>query len=247
LGKALTEAASTESLEQIVSNRHESDETMAKRIAVKYLDALASEVRNDPDAFMLQETLQRAGARLVHTLESLRYGQPDWFRHTEVEAERRESLFLEGFVRQVAGTGGLVADAMARQAAASCGERLLGSDGPLLRAVREAPATDSAYLSDELFCLVFELFFKKALANFVTTIIAGKVSLALPLLHVVDPAGKIAEWAGEQVAARIPDPCKESEGLTDKPSLAELADGLVAETVKRAIGLPLNGSEATTT
>ena len=58
-----------------------------------------------------------------------------------------------------------------------------------------------------------------------------------PLLHVIDPAGKIADWVGEQVVARIPDPCAEGETLGDKPSLAELAQGLLAESVDRALGI----------
>ncbi len=34
-----------------------------------------------------------------------------------------------------------------------------------------------------------QLFFKDALARFITTIIAGKVRLAFPVLHAIDPVG----------------------------------------------------------
>jgi hypothetical protein len=209
----------------------------ARDIARQYLDALAGTLRDDPDAFRLREAMLGAGGRLVGILDSLRSGSADWFPPAGDEEEDRLATFLGRFVENVAGTSGLIADVAIREAAVTCGEELLDAPGPVRDAVRDGKAVSGPALSDELFCLVFRLFFKDTITSFITTIIAGKVKLAVPLLHVIDPAGKIADWVGEQVVARIPDPCAEGETLGDKPSLAELAQGLVAESVDRALGI----------
>ena len=70
--------------------------------------------------------------------------------------------------------------------------------GPLQEAVRDGKPIQGTGITGELFCLVFQLFFKDALARFITTIVAGKVRLAFPLLHAIDPAGKIAAGQGSK-------------------------------------------------
>jgi hypothetical protein len=215
-----------------------SDET-ARELADQYRAALAAELDGDPAAFGLRDALRTAGTRLVDTLESLRAGIPGWADGDEDSAQAREDGFIRGFAGQVAGSGGLVSDAVVRQAAVACAQALLDAPGPLRDVVRLGKPIEGTGISGELFCLVFQLFFKDALARFVTTIVAGKVRLAFPLLHAIDPAGKIADWVGQQVAALIPDPCQKGEGLADKPSLADLARGLIGESVDRALGIPV--------
>jgi hypothetical protein len=211
----------------------------ARELADRYRAALAAELDGDTAAFGLREALLTAGSRLVDTLESLRSGVPGWLDGGEDSAQAREDAFVRGFVGQVAGSGGLVSDAVVRQAAVACAQALLDTPGPLQDVIRLGKHIEGGGISGELFCLVFQLFFKDALARFVTTIVAGKVRLAFPLLHAIDPAGKIADWVGQQVAALIPDPCEKGDGLADRPSLADLARGLIGESVDRALGIPV--------
>ncbi len=215
------------------------DNETAREIADRYRAALAAELSGDPAAFGLRDALQTAGTRLVDTLESLRTGTAGWFPYREEPTQAREDAFIRGFADQVAGSGGLVTDAVVRQAAVACAQELLKAPGPLQEAVRDGRPIQGTGITGELFCLVFQLFFKDALARFITTIIAGKVRLAFPVLHAIDPAGKIADWVGQQVAALIPDPCEQGETLADKPSLADLANGLITESVDRALGIPV--------
>lgn len=209
-----------------------------RELADLYRAALAAELEDNPAAFGVRDTFQAAGMRLVDALESLRAGAAGWLAYDGDSAQAREDAFICGFAGQVAGSGGMVTDTAVRQAAVACVQELLNKPGPLQEAVREGKPIGGGGISDELFCLVFELFFKDALARFIATIVAGKVRLAFPLLHVIDPAGKIASWAGQQVAAMIPDPCAQGQGLADKPSLADLANGLITESVDRVLGLP---------
>jgi hypothetical protein len=215
-----------------------SDQT-ARELADRYRAALAAELVGDPAAFGLRDALRTAGSRLVDTLESLRAGEPGWLNAEEKSAQAREDAFVRGFASQVAGSGGLVCDAAVRRAAVASAQAILKTPGPLQDAIRLGKPIEGAWISDELFCLVFQLFFKDALAQFVTVIVAGKVRLAFPLLHTVDPAGKIADWVGQQAAACIPDPCQKGSALADRPSLADLARGLVGESVDRALGIPV--------
>ena len=194
--------AATEKLSQ------KSDEK-ARDLADRYRAALAAELGGDPTAFGLRAALRTAGTRLVDKLESLRTGTAGWFSCEEESAQAREDAFIRGFAEQVAGSGGLVTDTVVRKAAVACAQVLLNTPGPLREAIRDGKPIQGAGVTGELFCLVFQLFFKDALAQFIETIVAGKVRLAFPVLHTIDPAGKIADWAGQQVAALIPDPCEQ--------------------------------------
>jgi hypothetical protein len=219
----------------------ETDEK-AQELANEYRAALAAAVCEDPSAFGLRDRLLASGSRLVDTLEALRAGTADWFPLAAGSPEARQAAFVQAFTQHVAGSGGLVADAAVRRAAVSCAQELLSGSAELQQAIRSGEPMPGAGFSGELFCLIFQLFFKKSLAGFIATIVAGKVKLAFPLLHVIDPAGRIADWAGQQVAALIPDPCEEGARLADAPSLADLARGLVEESADRVLGLPVAAS-----
>lgn len=211
----------------------------AKGLAGQYRDALADTLRRDPAAFGLRDALRMGGNRLADTLESLRTEATDWFPEREGSPQAREEAFVRRFTEEVAGSGGLIADAAIRQAAVSCAQTLLKDPGPLRDAVMEGRPVQGTGISGELFCMVFQLFFKDALTRFITAIVAGKVRLVFPVLHAIDPAGKIASWVGQQVAALIPNPCEQGAGLADRPSLKDLATGLVDESVDRVLGIPV--------
>jgi hypothetical protein len=218
----------------------------ARELADQYRDALAETLRRDPAAFGLRDALRIGGSRLADTLESLRTAATDWFCEGEGSAQAREEAFVRRFTEEVAGFGGLVADAAIRRAAVSCAQTLLKDSGPLRDAVMEGKPVQGAGISRELFCMVFQLFFKDALTQFITSVVAGKVRLAFPVLHAIDPAGKIASWIGQQVAALIPNPCEQGAGLADRPSLRDLASGLANESVDRVLGIPAATAGGTT-
>lgn len=211
----------------------------AQELAKEYRAALAAVVSQDPSAFGLRDRLLTSGSQLVDTLETIRVGTADWFPVEAGSPEDRQAAFVRAFAQHVAGSGGLVADAAIRKAAVACAQELLNGSAQLQQAIRSGERIPRAGFPGELFCLIFQLFFKKSLAGFIATIVAGKVKLAFPLLHVIDPAGRIADWAGQQVAALIPDPCEEGARLAEAPSLGDLARGLVEESADRVLGLPV--------
>jgi len=229
-------ARARDTLEELSQESNEK----ACELADRYRAALAAELAGDPTAFELRDALRTGGTRLVETLESLRTGTAGWFSCAEESPQAREDAFISAFADHVAGSGGLVTDAVVRQAAVACAQKLLNTPGPLQEAIRDGKPIQGTGITGDLFCLVFQLFFKDALARFIATIVAGKVRLAFPVLHAIDPAGKIADWVGQQVAALIPDPCEQGETLADKPSLADLANGLITESVDRVLGIPVS-------
>ena len=89
--------------------------------------------------------------------------------------------------------------------------------------------------SRDLFCLLYRQFFAQAVAQFITTVIAEKIKLAVPALHVVDPAGQIADWIAKKVFSLLPNPC--DAAVDGGGSLTQLADSLLHETVDRAFGV----------
>jgi len=139
----------------------QSGDDAARDIAGKYLEALACTLRDDREAFGLRGAMLDAGGRLVGALESLRASGPEWLPPVRGDLEERETAFLQTFVYNVAGAGGLITDAAIRQAATACGEQLLIFDGPIRQVISNGESGRGPYISGELFCLVFKLFFKE--------------------------------------------------------------------------------------
>jgi Rod binding domain-containing protein len=124
----------------------------ARELADLYRAALASELSANPAAFGLRDALLTAGTKLVGTLESLPSGTAFWFCCDENSAQACADAFTQGFAEQIAGSGGLVADAVVRQAAVACAQELLNAQGPLQEAVRQGVAIPGAGLAGDLFC-----------------------------------------------------------------------------------------------
>jgi hypothetical protein len=103
-------------------------------------------------------------------------------------------------------------------------------------AIRLGKPIEGTGISGELFCLVFQFFFKDALARFVTTIVAGKVRLAIALLHAIDPAGKITDWVGSRSprSSRIRPRRRRAgrQAISGRPG-----QGLIGESAERALGI----------
>jgi hypothetical protein len=204
-------------------------------IARRYLGSLDQTLGDEPDAFGIREAMIDAGGRLVDTLDALHTGHADWSPVAGSDPEDQAFSFMKMLVTEVAGRGGLTTDAVIRKAAAICADELLSAPGPLQDSILSGQLTNGSFISGELFCMVYKLFFKESVAGFITTMIAGKIQVAMPLLHVIDPAGEIAHWAGEQVVGHIPDPCEKGATLGEAASLADLARELVIESVDNVL------------
>jgi hypothetical protein len=206
-------------------------------IARRYLDALSQTLRDKPNAFGIRESMIDAGGRLIDTLDELRSGRLERPPAVSSDPQEQASSFIQMMVAEIAGTGNLTMDAVIRNAAIICADELLRTPGSPGGSDLGGQSVTGLPISDELFCIVFKIFFKESVAGFITTMIAGKIQIAMPLLHLIDPAGQIAHWVGEQVVAHIPDPCEKGARLGEGTSLADLARGLVNESVDRALGI----------
>jgi len=221
-----------------------------QRVAADFFEALTATLEEEPTAFGLERAMRAAGGRLVDALDALDREGPEVFGPLHGDsAEERFDAFLSGFVHQVAGASGLIGDAMVRRAVVGCGQRLLRNDSPVRDTVARG-STRRRPLGEKLFCEVYRLFFADVVRQLVATAIAAKVTLAVPVLAIIDPAGAVAEWAGDQAAKHISDPCQErhkgaqGDGEDEAAALVELAHSLITETVQRALGLPLDGKLA---
>lgn len=89
--------------------------------------------------------------------------------------------------------------------------------------------------------MIYRLFFAEAVTGFLQSVIAAKITLMVPVLPAVDPAGHIADWIAKEITSIIPTPCQERDKHGAGPSLADLGRSLVEEAVERALGIPTDG------
>lgn len=200
----------------------------------RFLDALAGELRADPEAFGLRDTMRDGAGRLVQAMNEVRHDltvfgspPPEW---TGSDTE----WFMSEFVTAVAGERTGIVDAFVRRSATRCAEKLL-NDPRVQEAV--AGQARSSSLAMDLFCAVYTFFFADVVTEFAKAAVAEQVKLALPGLVIVDPGGQIPDWIGEQVASWIPNPCEEQDKNDGRRSVANLAADLVRDNVDRALGL----------
>jgi hypothetical protein len=208
-------------------------------VARACLDALAATLLEDGEAFGLREAVRGAGARLIDALEALGdEGVTSFGPLVGDTVEERRDVFAARLVDAVAGEGATIADAAVRRAAAGPAIERLLRHGDVYRAIETPRPGSELSIPDELFCAVYELFFADAVGEFLKTVIAEKIKLAVPVLYAFDPAGRISEWVAERIYAELPKPCEAKNAAgSEAPSLAELARGLLEETVDRALGI----------
>ncbi|PXY17877.1 hypothetical protein BAY59_35405 [Prauserella coralliicola] len=203
-----------------------------------FLEALGSELRADPAAFGLVETSWRAGSRLIDLLEGLGgEGTSALGPLRGTTAEERVDLFVSRFVRRIGGEGGLLTDAVARRAAAHAAEMLLSKHPVLRHAVETDADTVEISIGSDLFCAVYQIFFADLVKEFLAAVIAGKITLMVPILPVLDPAGEITNWLAGQMVHMIPTPCQEKGESDDERSVVELGRHLASDAVLRAFGI----------
>ena len=216
----------------------ETDKATTDKLALiiqMQLRALGQTIRNDPDAYGLQNVASQAGARLVDILDALAstgpsaLGPPD-----DGTDEARLTDFTLRFTDKVAGSGICPANAVARRAALECAEEIL-RDPRIRQAVCQGDRSSDARLSGELLCWIYRLFFARLVTQFIQSAIAAKINLIAPGWQVVDPAGKLSEWITKHVMALLPNPCDQNDQKGE--SLTDLARDLLEESIQRALGI----------
>lgn len=192
-----------------------------EEIARDHLRALHETLRADPSAFGLYDTACAAGERLAGTLGSL----------AEQRAESEEALIIR-LTSEVAGDGGTLADAAVRRAAAAAVRDVLDKHPEMQDAMDSGTA--SGGFAWDILCDLYQVFFADLVAEFLRSVVAEHIKLAVPVLVAVDPEDRIADWIAEKVVGLVPNPRKESAEATD---LAEAVDA--AESVVGAVHDPV--------
>jgi hypothetical protein len=200
----------------------------------RFFDALAEELRADPEAFGLRDTMRDSADRLVQVMNELRHDLAAFGPPPAEWTGSATEWFMSEFVTAVAGERAGVVDAFVRRSATRCAEKLL--EDPQVQ-VAAADQARSSSLAMDLFCAVYTFFFADVVTEFAKAAVAEQVKLAIPGLVIVDPGGQIPDWIGEQVASWIPNPCEEQGKDDGGRSVADLAKDLVSNNVDRALGL----------
>ncbi len=221
-----------------------------EEIASDHLLALHETMRGDPSAFGLYDATCAAGERLTEAMAQLAQAGPS-----------SPGSFIADLTRQVGGHGGTFTESVLRRAISKTSQQVLEQHPELSEAMNPESA-DSRKVSSDILCDLFQLFFANTVAEFLHSVVAEHVKLALPVLHGVDPEGRIASWVADRVLELVPNPC---EAATEATEIAEAIDKtqsvigavqnpvsalpaiarqLVPETVGRILGLVTEKVEA---
>ncbi|MEU6565280.1 hypothetical protein [Nocardia nova] len=196
------------------------------------MSALRTTMEADPGAYGLIHTMTTSGHGLVDALAELSSGGCPLPESADISADRRAE-FVAVFTERVIGVAATPADTAARAAAVRCARKLLKD-----KALADAVDSGGHYrLPDDLFCAIYEFFLKHVLIEFIAGVAAAKLSVAVPLLYLIDPGGRISEWLADTLTDLVLDPCAERADADDI-SLADLGHELLEDNVRRLVGLP---------
>jgi hypothetical protein len=74
--------------------------------------------------------------------------------------------------------------------------------------------------------------------EFLRSVVAEHVKLAVPVLIAADPEGRIADWVAEKVVDLVPNPCEEFVEATDPAQALETAQLVVGAVEDPSAALP---------
>jgi hypothetical protein len=176
------------------------------------LEQLHRDLGRDSEAYGLRRVATTQGRELVRAVREFERRSVDGL------SDAGRAQVVGDFAASVAGSGGGVANAVCRRAAARAGSRLLGQHG------------------FEAFCLVYGEFFADVVAGFLHAVIAEQIRLARPGIDIVDPTGSVVEWIADHLVALVPDPCTEA-AARPVTSLLDVAEELVPRAVDTVLGI----------
>ncbi|MFI6583530.1 hypothetical protein [Embleya sp. NPDC050493] len=188
-------------------------------IAQSLLLALQSTVREDASAFGLYDAACTAGGRLADVMAS----PPRMASDTEV---------LAGLVTRIGGEGGTLSDAVVRRAVAAAWVQVQEQHPEL------SGSTIGRSMTADILCDLYRLFFADVVAEFLRSVVAEKINLAmLGSTVLIDPESVIANWITECLLEFVPDPCEVAVGRGGSDALPGIARSLVPRAVDAVLGL----------
>jgi hypothetical protein len=198
-------------------------------LADAYLRALVVQLADDRNSFDLRHTTTQQGHRLVELMtELLSTPWPEHRLYRTIESDDDADRLLLELTAQIAGPPGSIASAQSKPAAVRVADLLVE------RARRGSSGGSSWKLvDDELFCALYRLFFADAITGFLAGVIAAKMSVLLPGVALIDPAGQLTGYLAEKIAEEIPTPCEEKSGKRPDDPLGDIAQDLVSQTFDR--------------
>ncbi|MDQ1009386.1 hypothetical protein QFZ82_003871 [Streptomyces sp. V4I23] len=196
-----------------------------EEIAADHLSALHETLRADRSAFGLYDTACAAGERLAGVLGSL-----------AAEGAESEDALVARLVSEVGGDGGTLADAAVRRGMAAA-VRDVRSRHPELDDTMGGGTVGGGFTWDIL-CDLYQVFFADMVGEFLRSVVAEHVKLAVPVLIATDPEGRIADWVAEKVVDLVPSPCEESAEATDLAQAVDTAQSVVGAVQDPSATLP---------
>lgn len=183
----------------------------------------------------IRSTLHEAGSGLVEALEELvEQGLGAEKPDDAANSAERLAFAHQDLVDLIVGPPGTVGASATRKAAERVAHELLNAQGPVREAVENSrPIT----ISDDLFCLLYRLFFEDLVIAFIEAVVVeAALEAAVPGLTLLDTTGQLREALAEEVASLLPLPCEERK----KPhrtgqSVFDVARDVLADTVANVL------------
>lgn len=201
----------------------------ADRLGDAFRIALIHHLRENPDSYGLRSAVTQHAVRFIEvTTELVNVPWVDHPAHMDFTTPEARDGLVGALTDRVCPPGGPLGHAVLRRATVRTIGEMVDS-----AADRDRSRSHSTLLDDELFCLLYRTFFADAVTEFLTSVIAAKITLVVPGLVLVDPSGQIAAYITGKVAEQIPTPCMAKAQSGSKDPVTEIAADLVHDTFDR--------------